>query len=109
MSKLRKAQPKSSKSPRKSSGPPDAGTAERSLQAQQAFWSYVHQDDADEGGRIAQLAKLLAARVRFLTGAPLTIFYDQTDIGWGDDWRARLDQELLSTTFFIPVVTASYF
>ena len=79
------------------------------MEGARGFWSYVHRDDDDEGGRIGQLAKLLEARVRFLTGSDFHIFLDRASIGWGDDWAARIDEALLSTTFFIPIVTPSYF
>jgi len=74
-----------------------------------AFWSYVHADDKDEGKRITQLADLLSRRVRLLTGEPFPIFLDRESIGWGDDWESKIDEALIKTTFFIPILTPSYF
>jgi TIR domain len=75
----------------------------------QAFWSYVHQDDEDDGGRILQLADAVERRVRLLTGSAFRIFVDRSDLGWGDDWEAKLDKALLLTSFLIPIITPSYF
>jgi TIR domain len=74
-----------------------------------AFWSYVHDDDDDDGGRISQLATLLRQRIRMRTGEKFLIFQDKTELGWGDDWKARINEALLATTFFIPIITPSYF
>ena len=76
---------------------------------QQGFWSYVRRDDDDERQRISQLAQLLSDRVRHRTGEAFPIFLDRITIGWGADWEARIDEALLSTTFFIPIITPSYF
>jgi hypothetical protein len=79
------------------------------MRGRQAFWSYVHHDDDDEGGRISDLAHLLRKRIRLLTGAEFQIFLDRESLGWGDDWESRINEALLQTTFFIPLVTPSYF
>ncbi|HSH59671.1 MAG TPA: TIR domain-containing protein [Acidimicrobiales bacterium] len=73
------------------------------------FWSYVRQDDQDEGGRIVQLAHLMRARVRFLTGEEFQLFLDRDNLGWGEEWETRIREALLSTMFFIPVITPTYF
>jgi TIR domain len=78
-------------------------------EGQQAFWSYVHKDDDDESGRITKLAAILAARLRLLTGEDFPIFCDKEVLAWGEDWAMKIDEALLSTTFFIPIVTPSYF
>lgn len=74
----------------------------------EAFWSYVHQDDEDDGGRIVSLARLLAARLRLRTGRDAHIFVDK-DLTWGDDWEPEIDAQLLATKFFVPIVTPSFF
>jgi hypothetical protein len=74
-----------------------------------AFWSYVHKDDNDEGGRISELSRLLVRRLRLLSGHDFTIFLDKADLGWGVTWQSAIDEALLTTTFFIPIITPSYF
>jgi hypothetical protein len=74
-----------------------------------AFWSYVHEDNEAEAGRILQLSEDLMRRVKFKTGDPFTIFTDRPHVRWGDDSAERLDSVLLDTTFLIPIVTPSYF
>jgi TIR domain len=74
-----------------------------------AFWSYTHDDNAAEGERIVQLAHDLQAQYGVLTGGKLRLFLDRDEIGWGDDLRARIDEALADTTFFIPIITPRYF
>src|SRR5215216_2598125 len=73
------------------------------------FWSYVHADDDAEGGRILSLASRLAAAYRLLTAEDLQLFRDRDDVRWGDEWRSRIDQAIAGTTFFLPILTPSYF
>lgn len=75
----------------------------------QGFWSYVHDDDRAEGERIVQLAKDVEGEFELRTGEQITLFLDREDIGWGDDWREKIDQGLASVAFFIPVLTPRYF
>lgn len=77
--------------------------------AARAFLSYARSDDAREQGRITRLAQLLAEEFETLTGSRLQVFTDRADIQWGQDFRGRLDEALERTTFFIPVLTATYF
>lgn len=79
------------------------------MNGRSGFWSYVRDDDADEGGRISELAGLFSRRVRLLTGQSFPIFLDHESIGWGDDWESRIDEALIATTFFVPILTPSYF
>lgn len=72
------------------------------------FWSYAHEDDEQDGGGIRALARAVKAEYSLLTGEELTLFIDH-DLQWGDEWRARIDEALSSTTFFIPVITPRYF
>jgi TIR domain len=73
------------------------------------FWSYSHQDDTADGGRIAALARQLADEFSLLTGRDLEIFVDRTAIEWGDLWRERIGGSLSEVTFFIPIITPRYF
>lgn len=72
------------------------------------FWSYAHQDnDADEG-RLVRLAERVQAEYQLLTGQEIKIFVDRADLSWGDEWRSRIDEALQQTTFFIAIVTPRY-
>lgn len=71
------------------------------------FLSYVHKDDAALNGRILGFAHDLAETYSLLFGRDLQIFTDQT-IRWGEDWRARLKQEIGTATFMLSAVTPRY-
>ncbi|MCJ1699836.1 TIR domain-containing protein [Rathayibacter festucae] len=73
------------------------------------FWSYVHANDDAEDGRISQLARDVAAQYTLQTDDTIDLFLDRDNLGWGDDWRATVDESLSSVAFFVPVVTPSYF
>ncbi|MCP9488157.1 MAG: toll/interleukin-1 receptor domain-containing protein, partial [Gaiellaceae bacterium MAG52_C11] len=76
----------------------------------QGFWSYVHDDDDGDGGRVKRLASLIKAEYAALTGGDsLELFLDHAEIRWGDEWELRIEEALQATTFFIPVVTPRYF
>ena len=74
-----------------------------------AFWSYVHEDDEAERGRISALAKDVVAQYEMLTGDKLELFLDKNGIEWGDKWREKIDDSLASVAFFIPAMTPRYF
>lgn len=75
----------------------------------QGFWSYVQQDDAADGGRIIRLAKDVVDQYEMLTGEKICLFLDKVAIEWGDDWRNKIEENLASVAFFIPVLTPRYF
>ncbi|MBT2510022.1 toll/interleukin-1 receptor domain-containing protein [Streptomyces sp. ISL-98] len=72
------------------------------------FWSYTHRDDHLDGGRIRRLAEAIAHAFEITTGDELHVFVDNNSIAWGEQWRARLDSALTSTTFLIPIVTPKF-
>jgi hypothetical protein len=74
-----------------------------------AFWSYSHEDNELDSGGIVELAESLRREFALVTGETLTLFVDRTAIGWGDEWRRRIDGALAETTFFIPIITPRYF
>lgn len=74
-----------------------------------AFWSYAHADNVREHERILNLAKLVREEYETLTGTTIKIFTDRDKIGWGDDFRAKIDEALQETAFFIPILTPTYF
>ncbi|MGQ0678660.1 MAG: DUF4143 domain-containing protein [Actinomycetota bacterium] len=71
------------------------------------FYSYVHDDDVAEEGRITRLARDIDARYRLLFGEELDVFIDK-NLKWGDEWRSRINQGLARATFFVPVVTRRF-
>lgn len=73
------------------------------------FWSYVHDDDEAEGGRISRLARDVVAQYELLAGETVSLFLDKDDIEWGERWRDRIDESLASVAFFIPVLTPRFF
>lgn len=75
----------------------------------EAFLSYAHADNDRENGRILRLAKLIENEFETLTGTGIAIFTDSAEIKWGQNFRSRLNEALQSTTFFIPVLTPTYF
>jgi hypothetical protein len=94
--------------PSGSAGGPDK-LADMASDGPAGFWSYAHEDDEQDGGRIRALAKAVKAEFSLLTGEELILFVDHDDLQWGDEWRARINEALSSTTFFIPVITPRYF
>jgi 8-oxo-dGTP pyrophosphatase MutT (NUDIX family) len=84
-------------------------TATMSVTTSAGFWSYTHRDDELDEGRILRLAKKLQAEYELITGEELRIFVDKQDLAWGDEWKARIDEALIGTTFFIPIITPKYF
>lgn len=73
------------------------------------FWSYVREDDEGDHNRITALAADLKERYRLHTGEELELFVDRTHIRWGNEWQERIDLAIAGTTFFIPIITPSYF
>ncbi len=72
-----------------------------------AFMSYAHIDDDD--GRLSEFREKLSAQTRKLIGESFPIFQDCEDIKWGQEWEARIDESLAEVTFFIPIITPSFF
>ncbi len=72
------------------------------------FWSYVRADDRADRGRIRVLAEDVVAQYEMLTGEKIQLFFDQTSLVWGDDWKQKVDEFLESAAFFIAVITPRY-
>ncbi len=75
----------------------------------QGFWSYVHQDDDAELGRIVRLSQDVVAQFEMITGDTLELFLDKDALGWGEIWKDKIEASLASGAFFIPVLTPRYF
>lgn len=73
-----------------------------------AFLSYVNADDHFQ--RISELRKRLSDEVRMQTGDAFPIFQDRNDLEWGQNWAERIDKAIgEEVTFFIPIITPSFF
>jgi hypothetical protein len=75
----------------------------------QAFCSYVHKDNENFGTAVEFLVEDIRALHEAETGRTLQIFFDRTDIGWGQDFRNAISDSVENATFFIPIITARYF
>jgi len=73
------------------------------------FWSYVHDDDTADGGRIVRLAHDIVSQYEMITGERVALFLDRDDLEWGNNWEQRIDDSLADVAFFIPVLTPRYF
>ncbi len=78
-------------------------------EAATGFWSYTHDDNEAEGGRIRRLAKDIVAAYELRTADRLELFVDSMSIQWGDDWEQRVNTALAGTVFFIPILTPRFF
>jgi TIR domain len=72
------------------------------------FWSYVQADNEAEQGRIKDLADDLGKQFAAITSEPIQIFFDKSSLGWGDDWEARIEDAVIATSFFVPIVSPRY-
>jgi MoaA/NifB/PqqE/SkfB family radical SAM enzyme len=75
-----------------------------------AFLSYAHSDNDKRW--ITNFASSLEKEVRDQLGdryGAFKIFVDRNDIGWGSEWRSRIESALIEATFLIPVLSPSYF
>jgi len=71
--------------------------------------SYTHFDDEHELGQLSQFGKRLSGEVHAQTGKDFPIFQYREDIEWGEQWRQRIEESLDASTFFIPIITPSFF
>lgn len=74
----------------------------------EAFWSYAHEDNERQGGRLLALAGLIEDEFSVVTGDDLALFLDRQSIEWGQLWRERIDQALGEAPFFIAIITPKY-
>src|SRR5207253_7234112 len=50
----------------------------------------------------------LSRRVDLL-GGNFEFFLDSEDLGWGENWKRRLEASVREANFFMPIITARYF
>lgn len=71
------------------------------------FMSYVHRDN--KYNRLIKFHRYFSDELEVQSGEKFPIFMDRNDITWGDNWRGRVERTIDEVTFFIPVITPSYF
>ena len=69
----------------------------------------MHKDDEAENERISRLGKNVVEEYEMLTGETIELFLDKDGIAWGEEWRNKINENLESLEFFIPVMTPRYF
>ena len=74
-----------------------------------AFMSYARFDDEHNNWRLSEFHDRLSAEVQSQTGEEFNIFQDRQDIKWGQAWKERIEESIDEVTFFIPIVTPSFF
>lgn len=72
-----------------------------------AFFSYAHKDDTF--GFLTDLRNDLCAEYNVLTGDELDLFFDRTDLTWGERWRKAIEASIDTASLFIPVLSPNYF
>ncbi|MEU6757660.1 toll/interleukin-1 receptor domain-containing protein [Streptomyces sp. NPDC046685] len=78
-------------------------------QANRIFISYAHLDDELLNQAVAHFTNDLESFYAAQTGGELEVFFDRDSIGWGSDWRKRIDSELRGASIFMPIITMQYF
>jgi formylglycine-generating enzyme required for sulfatase activity len=74
-----------------------------------ALISYTRFDDEHDGAYLTAFREQLSGEVRAQSGQEFRIFQDTEDIKWGDQFGERIDHALDTITFFIPILTPSFF
>lgn len=73
------------------------------------FLSYVHADNETFGGIAEKLKGHLEGYFEASTGRKLELFLDHGSIGWGTNWRDKINASVEGATVFMPVVSLRYF
>jgi flagellar biosynthesis GTPase FlhF len=74
-----------------------------------ALMSYTRFDDQNDGAFLTAFRERLSHEVRAQSGQEFRIFQDTKDIKWGEQFQERIDSTLDTITFFIPILTPSFF
>ncbi|MET9000890.1 toll/interleukin-1 receptor domain-containing protein [Amycolatopsis sp. NPDC004169] len=76
--------------------------------AVQCFLSFTHEDDSF----LNFVTPLKASLEQFCAsahGRKIEVFVDRESIGWGEDWRTRIQDGINAAMVFIPVISMNYF
>jgi len=71
------------------------------------FLSYAHADDKNFSF-VQPIKEGIQAFVKAKSGRDVNLFIDKESIGWGENWRERISEELQSALVFMPLLSASY-
>jgi len=74
-----------------------------------ALISYTRFDDENDGAFLTAFRERLSREVQAHRGEPFPIFQDIEDIKWGQPFAERIKDALATITFFIPILTPSFF
>jgi hypothetical protein len=85
-----------------------AAAGEERAVAYDVFVSYAHEPSEHKAWVKARVLGPLAA-LRGPSGKPLRIFFDESEIKVGRQWKAEIEPALLGTRCFIPVYSERYF
>ena len=71
--------------------------------------SYACQDNTNYEQRITKWFYDELSRRVDLLGGNFEFFLDSEDLGWGENWKRRLEASVREANFFMPIITARYF
>jgi hypothetical protein len=78
-------------------------------QVSAGFISYRRDDNLAFRKVVDQLHADIGNTYEARTGRVLNLFLDRESIGWGEDWREKIQTSVQGATVFIPIVTMRYF
>lgn len=78
-------------------------------QTYSAIMSYTRFDDEHNRGYLTELARRLSGEIEAQTGEPFPIFQNIDDIRWGEPFEQKIANVIAHATFFIPILTPSFF
>ncbi|KDN21058.1 toll/interleukin-1 receptor domain-containing protein [Amycolatopsis rifamycinica] len=76
--------------------------------AVQCFLSFTHEDDSFLNF-VTPLKNSLEKFCASAHGRKIEVFVDRESIGWGEDWRTKIQDGLNAAMVFIPVISMNYF
>lgn len=76
--------------------------------AVQCFLSFTHEDDSFLNF-VTPLKNSLEKFCASAHGRKIEVFVDRESIGWGEDWRMKIQDGLNAAMVFIPVISMNYF
>ncbi len=76
--------------------------------AVQCFLSFTHEDDSFLNF-VTPLKSSLEKFCASAHGRKIEVFVDRESIGWGEDWRTKIQDGLNAAMVFIPAISMNYF
>ena len=72
------------------------------------FWSYANRDNP-KPHNVTLLREAFENVLGQCIGDDVTVFQDKSGLKWGDEWRRRLEEEVISADVFVCLLSPSYF